>query len=91
MQKYRYLIQELKEWIDKDDLLSLQQFVNEIDIQDDSMPWDYIYQKAYLHACLKKKKEIKEWFETLFPMFNFLTQSGLKHTFSYGNYLFQSK
>lgn len=87
MQKYNYLIYEIKEFIDQNDLQALQQYFQQLDLNDTTIPWDFVYQKVYLHACLKKKKEIKEWFEGLISLFNPISQSAIKHTFNYGNYI----
>jgi len=87
MQKYNYLILEIKEFINQNDLLSLQQYFQQLDLNDTTIPWDFVYQKIYLHSCLKKNKEIKEWFESLISLFNPISQSAIKHTFHYGNYL----
>ena len=72
MKIYKYAINELKESIDRNDLNSLKDFFHETDFNDSKIPWDYVYQKVYLYSCLKKKKEIKEWLESLFIFFNSL-------------------
>ena len=49
--------------------------------------WDYVFQKIYLHACLKKKKVIADWLQTLFSNFDPIQQIALRQMFSYGRYL----
>ena len=88
MKIYKYAINELKESIDRNDLNSLKDFFHETDFNDSKIPWDYVYQKVYLYSCLKKKKEIKEWLESLFIFFNPITQIAIRQTFSYGNFIF---
>jgi hypothetical protein len=51
--------------------------------------WEYIYQKLYLHACLKRKQEIVDWLKGLYSMFDPIQQIGMRHMFSYGKYLLQ--
>ena len=91
MQFYRHLINEIKEIINRNALLELQEFYSELDLQDSTIPWDYVFQKIYLHACLKKKLEIKSWLERIFLQFNPMQQIAIRQTFSYGNYLFHLK
>jgi hypothetical protein len=74
-----------KTMIEKDNLEGLQEYYAES--MQENYPWEYIYQKLYLHACLKKKKRIVEWMVGLFPMFDPIQQIALKHMFSYGKYL----
>ena len=31
------------------------------DLPHSSLPMDYIIQKIYIHACLRKRREIAEW------------------------------
>ena len=56
MQIYKLLIQEIKEKIDLNDFEGCKQFYNNLDFNDSTIPWDYVFQKVYLHACLKKKQ-----------------------------------
>jgi hypothetical protein len=51
--------------------------------------WEYIYQKLYLHACLKKKSRIVDWLNGLYSMFDPIQQIALRQMFSYGKYLLQ--
>ena len=71
--------------IEKDNLEGLQEFYMEN--KDENYPWEYIYQKLYLHACLKKKTRIVEWFNGLFKEFDPIQQIALRQMFSYGKYL----
>lgn len=55
--------------------------------RDEAFAWEYVYQKLYLHACLKKKYEIVEWMKGLFRSFDPIQQIALRQMFSYGKYL----
>ena len=49
---------------------------------------DWAFQKLYLHACLKGRKEIAEWLETsVFPTMDPIAQIALRQGFAYGRYL----
>lgn len=74
-----------KTLIEKDNLEGLQEVFEEN--KGENFPWEYVYQKLYLHACLKKKPKIVEWMNGLFPMFDPIQQIALRQMFSYGRYL----
>ncbi len=74
-----------KELIEKDNLEGLKEIYEEH--MNENYPWDYLYQKLYLHACLKKKHRIVEWMKGLFPSFDPIQQIALRQMFSYGKYL----
>lgn len=74
-----------KTLIEKDNLEGLQEFY--VEYQEEPYPWEYIYQKLYLHACLKKKHRIVEWLEPMFKQFDPIQQIALRQMFSYGKYL----
>ena len=74
--------------IDKDNLEGLQEYF--LENQDEDYAWEYVYQKLYLHACLKKKTRIVEWLGTLFSALDPIQQIAVRQMFSYGNYLNKS-
>ncbi len=78
-------IKDCKILIEKDNLEGLQEMYNEM--SGENYAWEYIYQKLYLHACLKKKKRIVEWMDSLFQLMDPIQQIGLRQMFSYGKYL----
>jgi len=78
-------LKDCKRMIEKDNLEGLQEYYTEYN--DEPFPWDYIYQKLYLHACLKKKPRIVEWLDGLYVMFDPIQQIALRQMFSYGRYL----
>ncbi len=78
-------IKDCKVLIEKDNLEGLQEMYNEM--SGENYAWEYIYQKLYLHACLKKKRRIVEWMNSLFPLMDPIQQIGLRQMFSYGKYL----
>ena len=78
-------IKHCKTLIDEGNLDELQAVFQ--DVQEENYAWEYVYQKLYLHACLKKKVEIVEWMKGLFSMFDPIQQIGIRQMFSYGKYL----
>lgn len=78
-------IKHCKTLIDEGNLDELQAVFQEV--QGENYAWEYVYQKLYLHACLKKKVEIVEWMKGLFSMFDPIQQIGIRQMFSYGKYL----
>ena len=78
-------LKDCKRLIEKDNLEGLQEYYEEH--RDEPFPWEFIYQKLYLHACLRKKTRIVKWLDSLFPSFDPIQQIGLRQMFSYGKYL----
>jgi hypothetical protein len=78
-------LKDCKALIENDNLEGLQEYY--LENREENYPWEYIYQKVYLHACLKKKHRIVEWMKGLFPSFDPIQQIALRQMFSYGKYL----
>jgi hypothetical protein len=78
-------IKHCKTLIEEDNLEELMTVYEET--QTEVWPWEYIYQKLYLHACLKKKADIAAHMKGLFPKFDPIQQIALRQMFSYGKYL----
>ena len=85
----RELLLTIKEFTAKGNLEGLKEYWKEL--QETEFPckvdWTTLFQKVYLHACLKGKREIAEWFQTLFSQIDPIQQIGLRQVFSYGRYL----
>lgn len=56
-------------------------------MDDDTIAWDYVFLKVYVHACLKKRRDIVEWLITIYDTFDPIQQIALRQTFAYGKYL----
>jgi hypothetical protein len=78
-------LKECKTLIEKDNLEGLQEVY--LENQSENYPWEYIYQKLYLHACLKKKHKIVDWLNCMFEQFDPIQKIALRQMFSYGRYL----
>jgi hypothetical protein len=50
--------------------------------------WPTLFQKIYLHACLKKNKEIASWLQNeVYTIMDPIQQIALRHVFPYGRHL----
>ena len=80
---------ECKEFINAGKLEELQEYVKTLlESEFDTAPdWPTLFQKAYLHACLKKQKESAEWIASLFSLFDPIVQIAYRQVFFYGRYL----
>ena len=83
------VVKRFKSYVETDDLISAQGFLMGL-VQDpdcEDLPWDHVYQKVYLHACLKKKHAFVEWLNTLFETLEPIEKIALRQMFAYGRYL----
>lgn len=81
-------VKECKEYIDRDYLEALVTFVHEY-LEDTGLAWEYILQKLYLHACLKKKPVISEKILEYVVLLDPLQQIALRQMIPYGKWLLQ--
>jgi hypothetical protein len=80
------IIKRFKSYIEVNDLSGARDFL--VEIQDETyVPWDYVYQKVYLHACLRKRVEFVKWMDGLFTSLSPIEQLALRQMFAYGRYL----
>ena len=78
-------LKHCKTLIEENNLEELQIVYEES--KGEPFPWEYLYQKLYLHACLKKKHSIVEWMNSMFEQFDPIQKIALRQMFSYGRYL----
>ena len=57
---------------------------------DYRLPYEYIFQQIYIHACLKKNAIIMEWLkiEVYEKLFDVIQKTALRQMFIYGNYIY---
>ena len=79
------LAKEAKTFISADDYPGLLDFYSRI--KDNQINWEYIFKECYIHACLKKKKEIVLLLKDIYESFDPVAKVGLKHVLIYGKYL----
>lgn len=83
------LLHECKEYINANKFEEFKEFYKELaESEFETQPdWANLYQKVYLHACLKKRHQIAEWLESLFTQFPPITQIAYRQVFFYGHVL----
>lgn len=81
-----YFVKECKAFIDHGYLDALEAFVNE-NSQVDNLAWDYIIQKLYVHACLKKMPVLANKILEYLPLLDPIQQIAIRQTVSYGKWL----
>lgn len=53
-----------------------------------AMDWVFVFQKLYLHACLKRRSEAAEWLSTVgFQALDPIQQIAVRQVFAYGRVL----
>jgi hypothetical protein len=53
--------------------------------------WPTLFQKVYLHACLKKNHKIASWLQDeIYTIMDPIQQIALRHVFPYGKHLLKS-
>ena len=84
------IVKRFKSFVETEDLSGAEGFL--IGVMSDSneastIAWDHVYQKVYLHACLKKRRRFADWMISLFEMLEPIEKIALRQTFAYGKYL----
>jgi len=74
-----------KKYIETNSLEHLQEYV--ASIVDTTTDWTYIFQKVYLHACLKGREDISTWLQSMFTKMEPIQQIALRQIFPYGRHL----
>ncbi len=88
------LVQEIKEILQRPSftLSHLQMYWNDLQhMEFDVAPdWPWVFQKVYLHACLKGKKDVADWLREVFEHNSDPIQKiAYRQTYAYGNHLLQ--
>ena len=83
------IVARFKSYVEADDLAGAQSFLQAIlsAEEPEEIAWDYLYQKVYLHACLKKRTRFVEWINALFEGLGPIEKVALRQMFAYGRYL----
>lgn len=83
------IIRDCKALIEHSSLQALQTFFEEVQNEEDAhlVDWPYVWQKTYVHACLKKKKDMAAWFEERFKELDPIQAIAYRHTLNYGRHL----
>ncbi len=55
--------------------------------QEYRLNFEWLWMKVYLHACCKRKHQIKEWLVQVYQSFDEVTKIALRPTLVYGKYI----
>ncbi len=84
-----YVIKCCKEHINNNNVTGLMEYYRSLN--EETLDWQRIFLKVYLHACLKKRKEIVEWLLQLYETFDPISKIALRQTFPYGRHLMNKR
>ena len=87
------LVAEIKPYINKGNLSGLKEKWIEYTCDTDfgrEIAWDFVFQKIYLHAALKKQSLICQWLDEVFKELDPIQQIALKQMFAYARHLLKS-
>lgn len=86
------MIRECKHLINTGTLQDLQshyRYLLDCDWSEHQPDWAYVFQKVYLHACLKGRADMATWLQGLFGSLGTIQQVAYRQTFAYGRTLLQ--
>ncbi len=85
----RMVISECKALIERSSLQALQEFCGGFSEYEDAnqVDWPFVLQKIYIHACLKKKRDMAAWLESKFKDLDPISFIAYRQTIAYGNHL----
>ena len=83
----KQIVHEFKHIINTGDLYEFQELTNNYLESEETIAWDYVFQKVYLHAALKKRADIITYMDTLYPRLGQIEQIHIRQMFSYARYL----
>jgi hypothetical protein len=81
------IVYTFKEYINNKDIEGIKEYIDALTESDESVEWDYIFQKVYIHACLKKNKPVAELLLTKFAEMEPQHQIIARQVLAYGRYL----
>jgi hypothetical protein len=81
------LIHVFKEYINKKDSDGFKEFLFEVQDSYESLNFEYLFQKVYIHACLKKYKPVVDLLTEKYKELDPIHKIALRQIFAYGNYL----
>jgi hypothetical protein len=82
-------IRDCKALIEHGTLQALQDYYAEMLVSEDAhlVDWPFVLQKIYIHACLKKKRDIATWLESKFGDLDPISFIAYRQTIAYGKHL----
>ncbi len=83
-------ISEIKDAINTRDLLTVQEYYQGLETTDifEQIDPAYLFQKVYLHSCLKGCQDISSWLEKeIYPTLPEISRISISQVFAYGRHL----
>jgi hypothetical protein len=82
-------LHDAKELLDRGvSLERFQTFVGDMWGVQEPMDWVYLFQKVYLHACLRRRADVASWLqEVCFLQLDAIQQIAVRQVFAYGRHL----
>lgn len=81
------IVQVFKEYINDNDIDGFKAYLLSLMTDYTDVPWDYIFVKVYIHACLKKRKDIADFLSEKYKELDPIMQIAIRQVFPYGRYL----
>lgn len=80
------VVRTCKRYIEENNVCGLQVYYH--DLLESDLDWPYIYQKVYLHACLRGSDYLADWLEKdLYSLMDPIQKVALRQIFPYGRHL----
>jgi len=88
------IIRFLKGLVDKNDLNAMKTYYSTLPEEEEdttimfvNIPWDVVFQRVYLHACLRKRIDIVAFLVQVYETMDPIDKIALRQVFPYGRYL----
>ena len=81
------ILEDAKQIIDRGDLEALQIFYTEMLETYENIDFPYLFRHIYVHACLKKKRDIVKWLKEMYETMDPIMKIALRQIFAYGEHL----
>lgn len=84
------IVTECKAFVDAGDLGGLERYIHSLRFETEfpcAPDWTTMFQRVYLHACLKRKRPIVDFLTRMYDQMDPLQKIVLRHVFPYGRTL----
>ncbi len=66
----------------------VKEYVGDALLLQEPIDWVYLFQKVYLHACLRRRADVATWLqEVCFQQLDVIQQIAVRQVFAYGRHL----
>lgn len=90
MKEADIIIADIKSSINNNDVDEISRIYMK-ESNNSNLNWGYIYQKVYIHACLKQKHDVVNYLKPMFELLSPIDQIAIRPMFHYGDLLLQKK